>query len=83
MFTAAGKNGNNCPILRTTTSGLKPGSVREVYGFYAVFTFVCPWGVILGLFSNVLDTAGLDEQGVKRTIVMKSKAINPPAFANM
>ena len=42
VFTAAGKNGNNCPILRTTASGLKPGSVREEFGFYELFTSVCP-----------------------------------------
>lgn len=36
MFTAAGQHGNDCPMLRTTVGGLKPGSVHEVYGFFWV-----------------------------------------------
>ena len=36
VFAAAGQHDNDCPILRTTISGLKPGSVHEVFGFFWV-----------------------------------------------
>ena len=77
-FFASGKSGSDCPVLRTTVAGLKPGSVYDVYGFFWVAGYpddkATPtgnkqWDVRFGLgLADLLSYSHRDNSGFPGTI---------------